>query len=77
MEAERKGFFQLYHLAPEDEGARRLLDLALEALEERSELQKLRTKLQNLEAGPPFLKEGPSRSQKISKLSQADSLKEV
>ncbi|RUM89090.1 MAG: ArsR family transcriptional regulator [Thermodesulfatator sp.] len=55
---ERKGFFQIYRLAPEDEEAQSLLFLALAGLEEDPEIRSLKKKLTHLEAGPPWLK-GP------------------
>lgn len=57
IRGERRGFFQIYSLFPEDEEARALLSLALERLSASPEMESLREKLRRLEVGPPFLRE--------------------
>ncbi|MBX6422784.1 helix-turn-helix transcriptional regulator [Thermosulfurimonas sp. F29] len=53
---ERRGFFQIYRLAPADREAENLLTLALRELSDDPEVAGLRQRLERLEVGPPFLR---------------------
>ncbi|WP_168719867.1 ArsR/SmtB family transcription factor [Thermosulfurimonas marina] len=57
VRAERRGFFQIYSLHPEDEEAAAFLSLVLGRLSASPEMEDLRERLRRLEVGPPFLRE--------------------
>ncbi|WP_456432893.1 ArsR/SmtB family transcription factor [Thermosulfuriphilus sp.] len=57
IQAERKGFFQIYRLAPEDGETLKLLKLVLEGLKDDPEIRLLKKRLHGLKIGPPFLRE--------------------